>query len=97
MPTLARPDYVATAPQYNGNRVQFTAITVGAAQLPGAGNQVSDGVSQFYGAGLVSLHPTDYQQDILFSAVTFADLGPGHFEKIAGAQIGIRWSIFFEL
>jgi len=94
--TLAQPSFAATDVQYNGNKATFVAITTGAGQLAGVGNVLTDGTSQFYGAALAWLHPTDYQQDILFSAVSFDDFGPAQFEKIAGAQLGIRWGIYFQ-
>ena len=95
--TLAQPAFEATDVEFNNNKVVFVAITTGAGELAGVGNVLTDGTSMFYGAALAWLHPEDYQQDILFSAVSFDDLGPSHFEKIAGAQIGIRWGIYFEL
>jgi hypothetical protein len=95
--TLAQPSFETTDVEFNNNKVVFVAITTGVGVLPGVGNVLTDGVSQFYGAALAWLHPEDYQQDILFSAVSFDDLGPSHFEKIAGAQLGIRWGIHFEL
>lgn len=97
VPTLARPSYDATDPAYNHNKAIFVGITAGAGVLSGASNILTDGTSQFYGAGIGWLHPTDYNEDILYAAVSFDDLaGSSHFEKIAGAQLGIRWGLFFE-
>lgn len=97
VPTLARPSYSVTDPAYNHNKAIFVGITSGAGVLSGAGNVLTDGTSQFYGAGIGWLHATDYNEDILYAAVSFDDLaGPSHFEKIAGAQLGIRWGLFFE-
>ena len=97
VPTLAQPSFESTDPAYNGNKALFVAITAGAGVLAGAGNILTDGTSQFYGAAIGWLHPSDYQQDILYAAVSFDDLaGPSHFEKIAGAQLGIRWGLYFE-
>jgi hypothetical protein len=96
VPTLALPSYAATDPAYNSNKAIFVGITSGAGVLAGAGNVLTDGLSQFYGAGIGWLHATDYQQDILYAAVSFDDLGPSHFEKIAGAQLGLRWGLFVE-
>lgn len=95
--TLAQPSYSTTSTDFNNNKVTFVAITTGEGVLSGVNNVLTDGTSQFYGAALAWLHPSDYQQDELFSAVTFADIGPTHFEKITGAQIGIRWGIYFNL
>lgn len=97
VPTLARPSYAAADPAYNHNKAIFVGITSGAGVLSGAGNILTDGTSQFYGAGIGFLDSTDYNEDILYAAVSFDDLaGPSHFEKIAGAQLGIRWGLFFE-
>jgi len=95
--TLAQPSYSTTDAAFNNNKVTFVAITTGTGLLAGAGNILTDGTSQFYGAALAYLDPDDYQQDILFSSVSFNDIGPSHFTKIAGAQIGIRWGIYFNL
>jgi hypothetical protein len=95
--TLARPSYEATSAAFNGNRTVFVAVTSGAGVLSGAGNVLTDSTSDFYGAALAWLHPTDYQQDVLFSAVAFDDSGPATFEKVAGAQLGLRWGIHFTL
>jgi hypothetical protein len=93
VPTLSRPEYSSTDPIYNENKASFVAVTAGAGLLPGAGNVLTDGLSQFYGAALAWLHPTDYQQDVLFSCVGFDDLGTSHFVKVAGAQLGLRWGV----
>jgi hypothetical protein len=95
--TLARPAYEATSAEFNGNRTVFVAVTSGAGVLSGTSNVLTDGTSDFYGAALAWLHPTDYQQDVLFSAVAFDDSGPATFEKVAGAQLGLRWGIHFTL
>ena len=98
VPTIANPSFSSTDTPYNTNKVTFVAISDGNAAIPDGGNTVQDGVSQFYGAALAYLDPNDLADDILFSAISFADLGgPTEFAKIAGAQIGIRWSIWFEL
>jgi hypothetical protein len=95
--TLSQPSYEATSAAFNHNRATFVGVTSGSGVLAGAGNTLVDGTSDFYGAALAWLHPTDYQQDILFSAVAFDDSGPATFEKVAGAQLGLRWSINFTL
>ena len=95
--TLAQPAYEATTAAFNHNRSVFVAVTSGSGTLEGAGNTLVDGTSEFYGAALAWLHPTDYQQDILFSAVAFDDSGPATFTKVAGAQLGLRWSIHFTI
>jgi len=97
VPTLARASYASTDPAYNNNKVQFIAITNGVGVLPGTGKVLTDGVSQFYGAALAWLDPDNYENDVLFSAVSFVDLGSDHFVKIANAQLGIRWSLIFEV
>lgn len=98
VPTIAMPAFAPTDTQYNTNKATFVAISDGNVAIPDGGNTVQDGVSQFYGAALAYLDPDDMADDILFSAISFKDIGtPTEFEKIAGAQIGIRWSIWFEL
>jgi len=97
-PTIAQPAFASTEAIYNGNRVSFVAITAGSPVVSSAFNDLLDGVSMFYGAGLAVLDENnDITKDVLFSAVTFADLGgPSHFEKLAGSQIGLRWNVIFE-
>ena len=95
--TLSQPSFSSTDAAFNNNKVTFVSITTGTGVLAGSGNVLTDGTSMFYGAALAHLDPDDYQQDILFSSVSFDDIGPSHFEKIAGAQIGIRWVIYFNL
>jgi len=98
VPTIANPAFSPTDTQYNTNKVTFVAISDGNVAIPDGGNTVQDGVSQFYGAALAYLDPDDLADDILYSAISFKDIGtPTEFEKIAGAQIGIRWAIWFEL
>lgn len=98
VPTIARPSFESTEGIYNGNKVSFTAITTGGPAVTGGFNDLLDNVSDFWGAGLGWLDPEDdITKDVLFSAVTFADLGgPTHFTKLAGAELGLRWSIIFE-
>jgi hypothetical protein len=98
VPTIARATFEPTEGIYNGNKVSFTAISAGGPAVSAPFNDLLDNVSDFYGAGLGWLDPdNDITKDVLFSAVTFADLGgPTHFEKLSGAQIGLRWSIIFE-
>lgn len=96
VPTIATASFAATQLAYNTNKVTFVAISDGSVAIPDGGNTVQDGVSQFYGAALAYL-ADDLADDILFSAISFKDIGPVQFEKIAGAQVGIRWSIWFEL
>jgi len=96
--TLAQPSFDASDTQYNHNKVVFVAVTDGGGELPGAGNILTDGLSQFYGAALGWLSPDGYTEDLLFSAIDFDDIGAvSHFQQIAGAQLGIRWSIFFTI
>jgi hypothetical protein len=97
VPTIANPAFSSSDVQYNTNKVTFVGISDGQVAIPNGGNSVQDGVSQFYGAGLVHLDPDDLADDILFASVTFGDFGPSEFEQIAGAQIGIRWSVYFEI
>jgi len=97
VPTIAQPAIDSTDAIYNGNKVTFVAISNSTVEIPDGGNGVTDGVSNFYGAALCWLAPSDITEDLLFSAVTFDDIGPSEFIKIAGADIGIRWSIILEI
>ena len=97
VPTIANPSFSASDVQYNTNKVTFVGISDGQVAIADGGNTVQDGVSQFYGAALVYLDPTLLADDILFASVIFGDSGPSEFEQIAGAQIGIRWSVYFEI
>lgn len=98
VPTLAVPDTSATTAAYNTNKAAFTAISAGAGELVGAGNQLVDSSSEFYGAALSWLDPAGKAGDILFSAIDFDDVtSQSHFTKLPGAEFGIRWSIWFEL
>jgi hypothetical protein len=98
VPTIARATFAASDGIYNGNQVSFTAISTGEPAVPAGFNSLLDNVSDFFGAGLAWLDPEgDITKDVLFAAVTFADLGgPTHFTKLAGADIGLRWTITFE-
>ena len=97
VPTISQPSFVASDPKYNGNQITFVGISDSNVVILDAGNAVADGTSQFYGAALLFLDPAGYANDILFSAVTFDDIGPSEFEKIAGAQLGVRWTLTFDI
>jgi hypothetical protein len=97
VPTVSQPDFTSSDPKYNNNQVTFVAISDSNVVIPDGGNAVTDGTSQFYGAALLHLAPTGYADDILFAAATFSDSGPSEFEKIAGAQLGVRWTVEFDI
>jgi hypothetical protein len=82
---------------YATNQVAFVAISTSDQAVDSGSNDVTDGLSQFYGAALAFLDPNDMENDILFAAVNFEDIAGAadQIEKIAGAQIGIRWTITF--
>ena len=82
---------------YNNNKVTFIAISDGNVAVPVSGNEITDGVSIVFGAGLIFQDPDDLANDVLYSSVVFADL-VGVIDELtvlAGAQIGIRWSQSF--
>ncbi len=98
VPMLADPSFAVTDVIYNNNRASFTAITDGVVAVPLAGNEITPGVSKVYGAALSWLDPLDMVNDVLYSAVTFAD-DPAVLDEVtivAGAQVGVRWSQSFE-
>jgi hypothetical protein len=97
VPTISQPAFAASDPKYNGNQITFVGISNSNVVIPDGGNAVADGTSQFYGAALLHLSPAGYASDILFSAVTFDDIGPSEFVKIAGAQLGLRWTLTFDI
>jgi len=97
VPTISQPAIASSDPKYNGNQVTFVGISDSNVVIPDGTNSVTDGTSQFYGAALLFLDPAGFANDILFSAVTFDDIGPSEFEKIAGAQLGVRWVITFDI
>jgi hypothetical protein len=79
---------------YEGNEITFVAITDGTY----GGGALTDGVSRFYGAGLISSPAwSDPSSDRLFSALNFeasSVLTP--VIKAANAQFGVRWKIRFK-
>ena len=96
VPLIGTPAYATTdAGRYVNNRVSFTAISDGRVCVPDTGNEMTDGVSKFYGAALAYLGDT-YAQDVLFSAVNFVDTtGAESYLKIPNAQLGVRWFLSF--
>jgi len=96
--TIAQPSFSSTDSIYNNNKVTFVAISDGQVAIADGSNGVEDGTSQYYGAALAYLDPDDLNNDVLYSAVTFADLDAAdEYEKIAGAQFGIRWSTYITI
>jgi hypothetical protein len=96
VPLIGEPAYASTdATRYLNNRVSFTAISDGRVCVPVSGNELTDGVSKFYGAALIWLGAT-YAQDVLFSAVNFKDAtGADYYLKIPNGQVGVRWFLSF--
>ena len=95
IPTLTQPSYTAQSASFTGNEVTFVALTDGTYGATGA--VLTDGTSEFYGAGLVaSTDWSDDSTDILFSSVNF-DSGGGltPITKVANAQFGVKWKIRF--
>ena len=86
IPTIAVPEYSKSSDDYVNNKVIFTAVTDGTSF---GTESVSTG-SVFKHAALVSL-ADDAVNDLIFSCTDLASDIP----KIAGAQIGIKWTINF--
>lgn len=97
VPLLGRGEYTSMdVTRFNGNRIRMVAVSDDTVVIPDTGNEIQDNLTKFVGAALVSL-ATDYADDMLFSAVSFAfeDNVPVFIEKIPNAQIGLRWDIIF--
>ena len=78
------------ATTYDNNKVTFTGVTDGTTFFESV--PVQDGTSSFYHAALVAApEASDQTEDIIFSC---SDLTTA-ITKIAGAQIGIRWTVQF--
>lgn len=86
--TMAAPVFTASSADYANNKVAFLAVTDGTSLSETV--TVTDGVSEFYHCALVSLGATQ-ADDVIFSC---AAMGTA-LTKIAGAQIGIRWTLTF--
>jgi len=92
-PTLAEPSFRSTdTSKFNNNQIILVAISDTNVVVPDPGNELIDGVSQFYGSALLALDPDSFLQDILFSADNFVSPVP----KIPNAQIGVRWRVTFK-
>jgi len=91
--TLGDPIYDTTdSAKYDYNQVVFLGVTDGTTYFPAI--PVTDSTSVFYHTALVASPDfDDITQDEIFSC---ADLTTT-VTKVAGAQIGIRWTITFDL
>jgi len=89
--TMGEPVYTSSDSDYQNNEVAFLAVTNGISEFPLV--PVTDGTSVFYHSALVAAPDMDDQtEDLVFSC---ADLSTEP-TKVAGAQIGIRWTLTFE-
>lgn len=82
------------------SKAWYTAVSVPEVAVPSGSNELTDGVSLFYGAALGFLDPDDIAADLLMSAVSFTDLtglADGVIVKTAGANLGIRWCLQAQL
>lgn len=88
--TLGEPAIATSSDIYTGNMVSFVGVTDGSVFFPGV--PVIDGTSSFYTAALVLMPDfTDQSKDLVFSC---GDLSTA-ITKVAGAQIGLRWTLTF--
>jgi hypothetical protein len=88
---MGSPVFTTSDAAYVNNEVAFLAVTDGVSFFPAV--PVTDGTSVFYHSALVAIPDFDTQDDDqIFSC---SDLSTA-ITKIAGAQIGIRWTITFE-
>ena len=89
--TLGEPVLQSSGTDYVNNEVVFLAVSDGTTEFPAV--PVTDGTSVFYHTALVCAPDmTDQTLDVVFSC---SDL-TSDITKVAGAQIGIRWTITFE-
>lgn len=88
---MGAPVFTSSSAEYLNNRVAFLAVTDGTSFYPSI--PVTDGTSVFYHSALMAIPDFDTQDtDLVFSC---SDLTTA-ITKIAGAQIGVRWTITFE-
>ena len=88
--TLGDPTLSVLGADYLSNRVTLVGVTDGSAFFPAV--PVIDGTSVFYTAALVLMRDiTDQAQDMIFSC---GDLTTA-ITKVAGAQVGLRWTLTF--
>jgi hypothetical protein len=87
--TMGEPIYSASTDDYTNNEVVFLGVTDGTSE----GDTVEDGTSVFYHTALVAAPDADDQtEDLIFSCTDLTT----EISKVAGAQIGIRWTLTFE-
>ena len=88
--TMGKPVFTSDGDEYQTNQVAFLAVTDGISFFPAV--PVTDGTSVFYHSALVSApNLDDQEEDLIFSC---SDLAVD-ITKVAGANIGIRWTITF--
>jgi len=88
--TLGEPIFSDSDSQYSHNKVTFLGVSDGTTMFPTV--TVQDGTSIFYHTALVAMSDSEDQtKDMIFSC---GDLTVP-ITKIAGSQIGIRWTITF--
>ena len=89
--TLGEPIIETTDAKYAGNKITFLGVTDGTSFFPSV--PLTDSVSVLYHTALVSMKEGGGQDDdVIFSCSDF-DIP---VTKIAGAQLGLRWSLNFE-
>lgn len=88
--TMGDPIFTASDADYSFNEVTFLAVTDGTSFFPSV--PVTDGTSVFYHTALVAMPDFETQtSDLVFSCTDLSTT----VTKIAGAQIGVRWTITF--
>lgn len=88
--TMGDPTYAASSTLYNSNKVVFLGVADSTSFFPAV--PVTDGTSLFYHSALVAAPNMDDQtEDVVFSCADFS----ADITKVAGAQLGIRWTITF--
>ena len=90
--TLSEPVIESEGANYHDNKITVRGVTDGSAFFPGT--PVTDGVSSFYHTALASLDPEASQSsDIILSCSDIAT----PVTKVAGAHLGIKWSVIFKI
>ena len=87
--TLGDPIFSTTEDKYSANRITFIGVTDGSSMFS---SSVQDGSSVFYHSALVAISDIENQSsDKIFSCGNLST----PITKIAGSQIGIKWTITF--
>jgi len=89
--TIGEPSFSTSGSDYSNNKVTFLAVTDGTSYHVGV--PITDSTSVFYHSALIASPDfSDASEDLVFSCSDFSTT----ITKIAGAQIGVRWTLQIE-